>query len=79
MWTYDPLTGRFRASLGNRQLDIEPPTPGMAHRNWTLWFRRNTQPHKSLQIGVFPSIDQAKQAAQDVLKQLTVNAAVLQE
>ena len=79
MWTYDTATGRFRATVGNRQFDIEPPTAGLSHRNWTLWFRRNTQPHKSLQIGAFPSTEQAKQAAQDIIQQLTGNAAVLQE
>jgi len=79
MWTYDPITGRFKATIGNRMFDIEPPTAGIAHKVWTLWFRRDSKPHRSLQVGAFDTIEQAQDAAQSIIQQLTVNAAGLQE
>ncbi len=79
MWTFDPLTGRFKATVGNRMFDIEPPSFGMAHKVWTLWFRRDSKPHRSLQVGAFDTIEQAKDAAQAIIQQIAINTSVMQE
>ena len=70
MWEFDTLSTRFRATIGSRQFDIEPPASPRHEQVYTLWFRRNEKPHRSLLVGKFSTVDQAQQAAQDISRQL---------
>lgn len=71
MWHYDPIKGRFQSlQPRGRALDIE-----RSGERWSLWYRRNTPPHRSLLIGKFDSVEQAKLAAQDLTRSLAQAAA----
>lgn len=62
MWEFCVKTGRFRTHKDGRILDIEPDG-----RTWSVWFRRDSQPHRSLRVGKFATVAEAKAAAQELL------------
>lgn len=68
MWQFYPCINRFRALAGERTLDIEPPTHECG--SWALWFRREAPPHRSLLVGKFKDLAQAKLAGEDLLLRL---------
>ena len=79
MWTYDTIHKRFRATLADRQFDIEPPASPRHEQTYTLWFRRNEKPHRSLLVGKFPSINDAQAAARDISQQLVSLTHIYQD
>lgn len=71
MWHYDAIKNRFHnPQPQGRALDIE-----RSGTRWSLWYRRSEPPHRSLLVGKFDSPEQAKVAAQDLLRSLSRAAA----